>query len=112
MSVFHSLRDKLLHLFYPKRCTFCGKVLPDSQAVCPECAADLPWVEDEQELDPAFRQYILDFPGDQLPRIYELVDQYRETRNITVFHSREEADRWIERQSPIPGLIPERGDAL
>ena len=46
MSVFHSLRDKLLHLFYPKRCTFCGKVLPDSQAVCPECAADLPWVED------------------------------------------------------------------
>ncbi len=57
---------------------------------------DMPWVE--QELDPEFRRYILDFPKDQLPRIYELVEQYRETRRITVFRSREEADQWLERQ--------------
>ncbi|MBO4278741.1 MAG: hypothetical protein J5891_02910 [Spirochaetales bacterium] len=55
---------------------------------------DMPWVE--QEFDPEFRQYILDFPKDQLPRIYELVEKYRDSRCITKFHSREEADRWFE----------------
>ena len=55
---------------------------------------DMPWVE--QEFDPEFRQYILDFPKDQLPRIYELVEKYRDSRCITIFHSREEADRWFE----------------
>jgi hypothetical protein len=54
----------------------------------------MPWVE--QEFDPEFRQYILDFPKDQLPRIYELVEKYRDSRRITIFHSREEADRWFE----------------
>ena len=55
---------------------------------------DMPWVE--QEFDPEFRQYILDFPKDQLPRIYELVEKYRDSRRITIFHSREEADKWFE----------------
>ena len=55
---------------------------------------DMPWVE--QEFDPEFRQYILDFPKDQLPRIYELVEKYRDSRCITKFHSIEEADRWFE----------------
>jgi len=55
---------------------------------------DMPWIE--QEFDPEFRQYILDFPKEQLPRIYELVEQYRETKNITIFRSREEADEWLE----------------
>ena len=55
---------------------------------------DMPWAE--QEFDPEFRQYILDFPKDQLPRIYELVEKYRDSRCITKFHSREEADRWFE----------------
>ena len=57
---------------------------------------DLPWVE--QEFDPEFRQYIIDFPKDQLPIIDELVERYRETRRITVFHSREEADKWFDKQ--------------
>ena len=57
---------------------------------------DLPWVE--QEFDPEFRQYIIDFPKDQLPIIDELVERYRETRRITVFHSREEADKWFHKQ--------------
>ena len=54
---------------------------------------DMPWVE--QEFDPEFRQYILDFPKDQLPRIYELIEQYRDSRRITIFHSRDEVDRWV-----------------
>ena len=58
---------------------------------------DMPWVE--QEFDPEFRQYILDFPKDQLPQIYELIEKYRDSRRITVFHSREEMDKWFESQS-------------
>ncbi len=55
---------------------------------------DLPWIE--TEFDPAFRQYILDFQKDQLPNIYAWIDRYRQTRAITVFRSREEADDWID----------------
>ena len=57
----------------------------------------MPWIE--QEFDPGFRQYILDFWKDQIPRIDELVRRYRDTRRITVFRSREEADRWLDEES-------------
>ena len=55
---------------------------------------NLPWIE--TGFDPAFRQYILDFPRDQLPGIYELIAQYQASRRITIFHSRQEADAWLE----------------
>ena len=55
---------------------------------------DLPWIE--TEFDPAFRQYILDFQKDQIPKIHELIKKYKGSRQITIFHSREEADAWIE----------------
>ena len=55
---------------------------------------DMPWIE--QEFDPEFRQYILDFPKDQRPSIYELIEQYQDSRRIIIFHSREEADNWID----------------
>ena len=55
--------------------------------------ADMPWVETEFDAD--FRQYILDFPKDQLPVIYRLIEQYRTARSITIFHSVEEADAWL-----------------
>ena len=51
---------------------------------------DLPWVE--TEFDEEFRQWILDFPNDQLPRINELLEQYRDGKEIHIFRSREEAD--------------------
>ena len=54
---------------------------------------DLPWIE--EEFDPEFRQYIIDFASDQLPRIYQLLEQYAETKKITIFRSREEADNWL-----------------
>ena len=31
-----------------------------------------------------------------LDRIFELIERYRKSRRIIVFHSREEADNWIE----------------
>lgn len=58
---------------------------------------DMPWVE--TEFDPEFRQYILDFQKDQMPRINELLEQYKDSKAITIFHFREEADNWINWQS-------------
>ena len=52
---------------------------------------DLPWVE--EELDEEFKNWILDFPRDQLPEIYRLLAGCR--GRVTVFHTREEADRWL-----------------
>lgn len=54
---------------------------------------DLPWVE--QKFDGEFRQWILDFPKDQLPCIYELLEQYSAGREVCVFRCREEADIYI-----------------
>ena len=55
---------------------------------------DLPWVE--AEFDPEFRQYIVDFQKDQLPDIYRLIETCQDSKEITVFHTREEAEGWIE----------------
>ena len=56
---------------------------------------DLPWVE--TELDPEFRQYIIDFPEQQLPEIRRLIGQAAAGRGIKVitFTSREAADQFI-----------------
>ena len=55
---------------------------------------DLPWVE--TEFDREFKQYILNFQKDQIPKIYELIEKYKGSREVTIFRSREEADDWIE----------------
>ena len=62
---------------------------------------DMPWTE--TEFDPAFRQYILDFPNDQLPVIYGYLAEYRDTRTVTVFRSREEADAWFCKNDSASG---------
>lgn len=59
---------------------------------------DMPWVE--ESFDPEFRQYILDFSRDQRPMVCQLVEQYAATKRIVVFHSREEADAWLEKGWP------------
>lgn len=70
---------------------------------------DLPWVEDE--FDEEFRQFILDFPHDTLPEIYDLLKQYEHTenlplaafphhgdeKNIHIFRSREEVNKYIKK---------------
>ena len=61
---------------------------------------DMPWIE--QEFNPEFRQYILDFPKEQLPRIYELIERYQDRRRIIILHSRDEADSWIDSEQQIP----------
>ena len=54
---------------------------------------DLPWFE--SELDPDFKQFIVDFPKKTTPRIYELLSQYKGIKEITVFHSRDDADEYL-----------------
>lgn len=53
---------------------------------------DLPWVESEFEEE--FRQSIEEFPEKNLPEIYRLLQAYPEKR-ISVFKTREEADRFL-----------------
>lgn len=55
---------------------------------------DVPWID--TELDPVLKQTIEDFPNQNLPKIYELLNQYREGKDIIIFKSREEADTFIE----------------
>ncbi len=54
---------------------------------------DLPWTE--TEFDPEFRRWIEDFPKEQLPEIYKLLDRYQGTRQIIIFKTREEIAAWI-----------------
>ena len=56
---------------------------------------DLPWIE--EKLDEEFEQRIIKFSKDKLPQIYELLNKYKENLNITIFKSRKEADKYIEK---------------
>ncbi len=55
---------------------------------------DMPWTEDA--MDEEFRQWIIDFPTQQRPVILKLLSEYRNSLNTIVFHSREEADAFID----------------
>ena len=60
---------------------------------------DLPWLE--KELDPEFESFIKEFSKTSLPKIYELLDKYKENRNVFVFKSREDADKYPEKYKVI-----------
>ena len=82
--------DAVFFLDYPlERC------LAGAQSRVGRPREDMPWVE--TELDPEFRQWILNFSRDQRPQILELLDRYSAGRAIHVFHSRTEADAYLTR---------------
>lgn len=54
---------------------------------------DLPWVE--EKLDEKFEQGIINFSNEKLPKIYKLLDKYKSNRNIIVFKSRDESDKYL-----------------
>ena len=56
---------------------------------------DLPWLE--KELDPEFEGFIRAFPEQSLPKIYGLLHQYREDKQIIIFKSHAEADDFLKR---------------
>ena len=55
---------------------------------------EMPWIE--EELDEEFRQWIEDFPNTQLPKIYQLLKQYKNGKQIYILHSRAEADAFLK----------------
>jgi len=55
---------------------------------------DLPWIETEP--DPEFEGFIKDFAEQSLPKIYDLIEAYKEEKQVVIFHSRAEADAYLE----------------
>ena len=54
---------------------------------------EMPWIE--TAFDPDFRKEIEQFGEKNLPHIYGLIDKYGKEKQIVIFKSREEADRFI-----------------
>ena len=54
---------------------------------------DMPWKEDK--LDENFKQYIIKFSENNLPEIYNIIDKYKDSKEIIIFKSREEADEYL-----------------
>ena len=66
---------------------------------------DLPWIE--TELDPEFVEAIKNFSKDVLPGIYDLLDKYKQGKQIVIFKTRAEADEYI-RKAGLPKRKPNR----
>ena len=56
---------------------------------------EMPWVE--ETLDEEFKQWILDFPNTQLPKIYQSIKTYGKDKKIIILKSRTEADEYIDK---------------
>ena len=54
---------------------------------------DMPWIE--TEFDEEFRQWIIDFPKNELPIVYKLLDRYKSEKDIYIFHARADIDDYI-----------------
>ena len=55
---------------------------------------DVPWID--TELDSKFKQEIEEFPEKTLPRIYELLEKYKENRQVVIFKSRMQAEEFLD----------------
>ncbi len=55
---------------------------------------EMPWVE--EEFDPEFKEWIINFPKDKLPYIYQILEKYND-KNIIIFKSREEMSGFLSR---------------
>lgn len=60
---------------------------------------DVPWID--TELDPNLKREIEEFPDKTLPNIYELLDKYKERKQVIVFKSRAQADEYLNRYATI-----------
>ena len=55
--------------------------------------SDMPWIETEE--DAKFIEFIEKYNDEQRPKVLELLEKYREGRNIFIFKSRVEAEEFI-----------------
>lgn len=58
--------------------------------------SDMPWFE--TELDDEFKQFIIGYPENEIPMIYNMLKSYQD-KQIIVFYSREQADEYISKLS-------------
>lgn len=56
---------------------------------------DMPWIE--TQFDEEFKQWIMDFPENELPIVYELLDRYKGEKSIYVFHSRADIEDYLSK---------------
>ena len=56
--------------------------------------SDIPWVEDE--LDSDFILWIKTWFKEGLPKTKELLEKYKDFKDIIVFHNRDEANKYLE----------------
>lgn len=54
---------------------------------------DMPW--QEEKLNEEFKQKIINFSQDKLPEIYNLLEKYKNTKNIVIFKTREQAEEHL-----------------
>ena len=54
---------------------------------------DFPWTE--TEFDEEFRQWILDFPKNEMPAVYELIAKYKQEKTIYIFHTRNDIENYL-----------------
>ena len=54
---------------------------------------DLPWID--YKLDPTLKKKIEDFQFKTRPSIYQLLEQYKESKEIIIFKSRSQAEEYL-----------------
>ena len=57
---------------------------------------DMPWIEDENEIDEEFMEFIKNYNFQNRPKVMSLLEKYTE-KNIFVFKNREEADAFLDK---------------
>ena len=63
---------------------------------------DMPWIENEDEEDAEFIEFIKSYEAQSRPKVMELLDRYPD-RNIFVVKSREEAEELLDRLAMMKG---------
>ena len=53
---------------------------------------DMPWTE--QEFDVEFKEWIIDFPKKELPKIYSLIEKYHD-KKVVIFKSYKEIKKYL-----------------
>ena len=53
---------------------------------------DIPWID--TELDPKFKEEIINFPSKNLPQIYSILEKYSDKHTV-IFKSREQANEFL-----------------
>lgn len=54
---------------------------------------EMPWIE--AEFDPEFKEWIINFSSAKLPYIYEMLERYKNDKNIIIFKSRKESEDYL-----------------